>query len=71
MLHEIQGSPTERRTSKRTWEAESGKHKAVVCWTCGNKGQIARVCRNHATEQHQGNFSPSVERACHVKEEDV
>ena len=68
-----QGSPTGRRTStsKQTWEAESGKRKAVVCWTCGKKGHIARFCRSRATEQHQGNFSPSVERAYHVREEDM
>eukprot|EP00731_Ephydatia_muelleri_P038807 Em0919g2a len=66
MLLERQGSSTRPRTSKQTWEAESGKRKAVVCWTCGKKGHIARFCRSRATEQHQGNFSPSVERAYHV-----
>ena len=71
MLLERQGSSTRPRTSKQTWEAESGKRKAVVCWTCGKKGHIARFCRSRATEQHQGNFSPSVERAYHVREEDM
>ena len=71
MLLERQGSSTGRRTSKQTWEAESGRRKAVVCWTCGKKGHIARFCRSRATEQHQGNFSPSVERAYHVREEDM
>eukprot|EP00731_Ephydatia_muelleri_P000886 Em0001g886a len=66
MLLERQGSSTRPRTSKQTWEAESGKRKAVVCWTCGKKGHIARFCRSRATEQHQGNFSPSVERAYHL-----
>ena len=56
-----QGTPTGRLTSKQTWEAESGKRKAVVCWTCGKNGQIARVFWSH--------FSPSVERAYHVREE--
>eukprot|EP00731_Ephydatia_muelleri_P033930 Em0042g9a len=65
MLLERQGRSTRHRTSKQTWEAESGKRKAVVCWTCGKKGHIARFCRSRATEQHQGNFSPSVERAYH------
>ena len=71
MLLERQGSSTRPRTSKQTGEAESGKRKAVVCWTCGKKGHIARFCRSRATEQHQGNFSPSVERAHHVREEDM
>ena len=71
MLLERQGSSTGCRTSKQTWEAESGRRKAVVCWTCGKKGRIARFCRSRATEQHQGNFSPSVERAYHVREEDM
>eukprot|EP00731_Ephydatia_muelleri_P003644 Em0001g3644a len=68
MLLERQGSSTRPRTSKQTWDAESGKRKAVVCWTCGKKGHIiiARFCRSRATEQHQGNFSPSVERAYHL-----
>ena len=71
MLLERQGSSIGLRTSKHTWEAESGKRKAVVCWTCGKKGHIARFCRSRATERHQGNFSPSVERAYHVREEDM
>ena len=71
MLLERQGSSTRPRTSKQTGEAESGKRKAVVCWTCGKKDHIARFCRSRATEQHQGNFSPSVERAHHVREEDM
>ena len=71
MLLERQGSSTGRRTSKQTWEDESGRRKAVVCWTCGKKGHIARFCRSRTTEQHQGNLSPSMERAYHVREEDM
>ena len=46
MLLERQGSSTGRPASKQTWEAESGRRKAVVCWTCGKKGHIARFCRS-------------------------
>ena len=40
--------------------------RPVVYWNCGEKGHISRACRNRSTE-HQGNSSPSVARASHMR----
>ena len=41
----------------------------MVCWSCGERGHIARACPNRATLQQQENSIPSVVRACHEREE--
>ena len=61
-----------RGASKPTRENDDGKRRIIVCWSCGIKGHVARFCsRGRYSEQHQGNFRPSVVRACHMGEEDL
>ena len=59
-------------SSKPTRDNDDGKRKTIVCWNCGKKGHVARICsRGRYSEQHHGNFRSSVVQACHMGEEDL
>ena len=68
-LHRVEASLNSGDNDRPVVKSErrgGGKRRPVVCWNCGEKGHIARACRNRPTE-HQGNASPSVARASHVR----
>ena len=50
-------------------EKQLDRRRHIVCWNCGKKGHIARVCRNSSPLAQQGNFSPSGVRATPARED--
>lgn len=59
----------ERRRPRQKADVDYGKRrKTTTCWNCGKNGHIARFCRDRGAEQTQGNSSPSVEMASHMRD---
>ena len=65
-LQQLEGQVS-KKGGPSVQEQKKGR-SMMVCWSCGERGHMARVCPNRATLQQQESSISSVVRACHVRE---